>query len=79
MVKIKFFLKILIALKFALTLDNYAGLIECKNSGGVFYTALSFGSRTGSLKDHEITLLKNEAKKFGLDASNMKVINQKSC
>jgi hypothetical protein len=59
--------------------ENYVGIYECKDVDGAFYAAVSFGSRTTSLKDSDIEHLKKEATKYGIDTSKMRVIKQEKC
>jgi hypothetical protein len=59
--------------------NNYAGIIECKDTDGLFYQSITFASRTNQLSDEIINKMKKKLAGFGVDTSGLKIIKHDIC
>lgn len=59
--------------------DNYAGIIECKDTDNIFYMSVTFSSRSNTLNEDTINKMKNTLIGFGVDVSGLKIIRHDIC
>lgn len=59
--------------------ENYAGIVECNDSNGVFYVSVTFASRKKTLSDETINNMKKKLIGYGIDVSGLKVVNHSGC
>ena len=59
--------------------DNYAGVIECKDTDGLFYMSITFSSRLATLDENTINKMKKTLIGYGVDVTGLKIIRHDIC
>lgn len=59
--------------------DNYAAIVECKDTDNLFYMSVTLGSRSKYLSEDVINKMKKSLAEVGVDYSGLKVISHKDC
>lgn len=59
--------------------DNYAGVVECKDTDNLFYLSVTLSSRSKSLSEDVINKMKKTLTAYGVDYSGLKVVSHDEC